>query len=1261
MKISEKIYGREKEINALQAAFSKVCKGEFRILIVSGSSGTGKTTLVNKALTAAVREKSISVSGKFEQYNRDEPYVPFIQAFRSLIRRLLTEPKPVIEKQKKKLMKVLGSNGALVTELIPEIEFIVGKLPAVVEAEPQKVQRRFEQVFKRFLEVFASAEQPVVLFIDDLQWADLASLHLFRSMCQNPGNAYILIIGAYREEEVDEAHPLRSTLKEIEEDGIKPETIRLKNFTHEQTVSMVADSLQDAGAESSRLAGIIHRKTLGNAFFIVQMLQHFCDEKHLCFNEREDRWEWDIEHISGMTIPEDIVEIVINKLSKLPVETLNALRLASVIGNSFTLEMLAIVSQCTLEKTMDKLSPALAEGLLLPEEDPEEPLRTADIQDNKDAGPRFEFLHDRIQQAVYAQITESERKELDFKIGRLLLNSADESDLGKTILSIMAHFNNALELVTDCSERISLARYNLAAGKKAMAAVAFTSALKYFESGRLLLTENSWRSDYGLSSELNLGYANTLFLCGSINESYHIFDILLAKAKTGMETAKILGAKANLFSSVGDYEATISTGIEALKNLGENIPERPGKTLITILTIKSMWYFRKSRVKNILNMKENHSPETDKVLELLISMALASNLINPDLFAVIALKIAILSIKHGNTKYAPYGYAGYGIIAGSVLGNYKKSCLLKKAAAALCERYDDVYIRCIVNFVDATFINHWIAHGSSSQEYFSKGILYGIEAGEYIFAVSSAAIQTEFNYCMGMNLEELRSQIQSAYELGKRLKCQDIAEYLQCLNKIVSGIMSGNLECFEQENIKLQMGKNSNDMMMYFLLKMQAYYLSEKSDEVFDLLEKAQKNMDAVLGLIQYAEHLFYHSLIITANYHQLPDSKKRKYRSVLKHNISRFKQWQDNCPENFRHKYLLLTAEYARINGKSERVADLYHEAAKSAEQNGFLQNEAIICELAGRYYADSGKDRIAATYLADACKKYRLWGAEGKEKALKKRYEHLINRQEAKNPACGGNLPEAEKQYTERLDSAKILEEIKSLSRETDMKILLEKFLDIIVQTSNADKGFILIEKNEELYIEACKEGIELPVKSLDIPLEEYEGIPKKLIRYTARTYEIASLSDERLRDVFLTDSYIIRNNTASALCLPLIVQEIFSGALYLEKSMNAEEFSEEGIEAIKVLSCQVLLMRKLQNLMENEAEAARISTNAKVIEQLTTREMEILRHMATGKSNGEIAQSTGLTVNTIKTHVLGIYGKLGVNRRAQAAIWARDLRIS
>ena len=1258
--ISDRIYGRENEISALKAAYSRVCAGGFGIFMVTGSSGTGKTALINRVLLEAVRERGVHISGKFDQYNRDEPYVPFIQAFRSLIKRLLTEPRHVIEKQKRKLMKVLGSNGALAAELIPEIEFIAGKLPEVVETEPQKVRRRFEQVFKRFLEVFASEEQPVVLFIDDLQWADPASLHLFGSMCRNAGNAYVLIVGAYRDDEVDGGHPLPVMLKELEEEGFKPETAHLVNFTREQTECMVGDMLRDAGQESVRLAGIVHRKTLGNAFFIIQMLQHFRDERHLRFNERQGRWEWDIKHITGMAIPENIVEIVIKKLNRLPEDTSRVLRLASVIGNSFSLRTLATVSELSAGDTADRLLPALAEGLLLPGED-RKGFPQKGGEPGSDAGGQFEFLHDRIQQAVYAQITEGERKELHLKIGRLLLNDTDKADLGKSILGVMAHFNNALELVDDPSERAVLAGYNLAAGKKAMAAVAFSSALKYFDSGRLLLAEDSWRSDCSLTMELYLGYADTLFLCENPQESYKIFDLLLSKARNRMETARILGVKANLFSSVGDYEATIKTGIEALRNLGEKIPEHPGKALIIALTVVSIWYFRDSRVKNILGMKGNRSQETEKVLELLVSMALASNLTNPDLFAVIALKIAILSIKHGNTRYAPYGYVGYGIIAGSVLGDYKKTYLLKKAAAALCEKYNDVYIQCVVNFVDATFINHWVEHGRTSRGYFDNGIKYGIESGEYVFAVSSAAIRAEFDYCMGMRLEELLGWIQSAYELGRRLKGQDIAEYLLCLREIVLGIMSGGLECFEQENIKRQMEKNSNDLMMYYLLKMQAYYLSGRSGEVFGLLEKAQKNMDIVLGFIQYAEHLFYHSLIIAENYRSLPEGKKKKYRGIFKRSLSRFKKWQDNCPGNFRHKYLLLCAEQARIAGRPERAASLYHEAARSAEENGFLQNDAIACELAGRHYADSGLDKIAAVYIGDACKKYALWGAKGKETALRDKYRRLFDGREAEPEASGGDSHQPGKREESGLDSAKILEKIKDLSNETDMKILLKKFLGVIIETSGADKGLILIERNEELYIEACRDGAGHPVRLLDANLEDYGDIPKKLIRYTARTYEMASLRDVQLRDVFLSDPYFAGRGALSAICLPFIVQGIFSGVLYLEKSMGGEAFSEECIEAIKALACQVLLMRKLQELMAGEAGTNRSPKSAAAVEQLTAREMEILRHIAVGKSNGEIAESTGLTVNTVKTHVLSIYGKLGVNRRAQAAIWARDLKIS
>lgn len=1254
--LSNNIYGRKNEIEILNNAFNHICNGDFKLVMVKGNSGTGKTKLITSTFEPFISGNIFFITGKFDQFNRDEPYVPFIQAFKDLVRRILTEPKDVIEEQKKKLLKVLGKNGAVIAGLIPEIEFIIGKQPSLVELDPQKNQMRFERVFKKFVQVFAVKQHPMILFIDDLQWADRASLQLFRSLCNIQESSYILIIGAYRDEEVDDGHLLKSTIKGIEDDGVKVEYISLENLSLEHTAEVVADSLQDTEKKSAYLAEVVYRKTLGNPFFIKQMLQLYYDEKRMHCNEQKICWEWYADHIRSKKIPADIVEVVINKLKMLPDETMDVLKLAAGLGNSFDLDTLSIVFKTSHKCTIQALMPAVSGGFVLPEN--KELLQKKDSINMINGNCRFEFLHDRVQQAVCALLDDDERKRLHLRIGRLLLENTSVDDLDKIILGIMAQFNYALEMITDPKERVRFSEYNLTAGKKAKASTAWHAARKYFKAGVALLPQNSWDEYYKLTYELYIELSQSQYLTNNLEEAGQLFEEILAHAKDSLEIAQVYYLKTILFSSSGNYPDAIKSGIEGLKHLDINLPENPRKLHMMIEIILSKWYYRGKKIRNLTRKIEERSPRIQKVQELITVMGGPTSNANKKLYALIVLKIANLSGKYGITPYSAFGYAVYSFFAGSYLGDYKKGYELKNAAIELIQKYPDNNPSAhLVYFFAGAFISHWTQHAQKSLEYLEKAYDKSMESGDLLYAVYAVMTTLRTKYALGVNLKEIS---QYCTQLAGAMKEVPIGLRLKAVYEQMVGTLEGTIDPLVSQNVfeKLIPESTTNEVMTCYLFQVQLDYLLGNYKNALQISHKAQNDIDSIRGYLFYPEHIFYYSLSITAAFHQLSGRERKLYGKILKKNLKKLKKWSDNCADNFLHKYLLILAEKSRINGREKEAMDLYDRAIKSASENGYIQNEAIACELAGKFYNSLGRDKIASVYINDAYTKYKLWGAEAKANALKQQYPHMIIHHEAKDKTNIINTKETEKQLSDMVNSDRILQAFKTLAQQTDMKKVLEIFLQIVMEISGADKGYILLEKDEELYIEAYKESYELPVKTVNIILGAWNNIPQKLVRYAARTYEAVILNDSQPAGIFSTDLYIIQNRPASAACMPIMVQDIFTGVLYLEKNMASGRFTQESIEGIRALSSQVVLLKKLQYFMEKEAEENRTGKSLQMIEQLTAREMETLRHIASGKSNKEIGESLGLTVNTVKTHIVGIYGKLGVRRRAQAVIKAREM---
>ncbi|MCT4688740.1 helix-turn-helix transcriptional regulator [Vallitalea sp.] len=1228
------IYGRKYEIEMLNKAYREVCNGEFKFILIKGNSGTGKTALVLNALKPAIQENIFFISGKFDQFNDDEPYRAFTQAFKYLIKKILTQPKNIVDNWHKKLKDILGRNGTIIARFIREIELIIGKQQFNEEYIPQKAKRRFENVFKKFLQAFPTEDHPMILFIDDLQWADSSSLEMLRSICESSDSKYLMIIGAYRQEEVGGNHQLQTILDKIDSNNSKIEYITLDNITPYDINNMIKENLQCNNKDTTVLANIIFKKTLGNPFFINQFVNYIIDEHYLWYNHKEEIWSYNLDILRGIEVDDNVVALVLKRISKL--NNTKLLKLISCLGCSFDLASIMVVSNQSIDKIKLILNLYIDSGLIIIQN--KEYKTDSDNENNI----TYEFLHDKIQQAVYTLIPNFEKKQIHYNIGCSFLNNFNENEIKEKILSIMHHINYSIELIED-KMRISIAKYNLMAGKKAVMTAAFDSALKYFKNGKNLFGEDNWKENHELIFQLNLEYAKSEFLCGNKEESERVFELLENNARTKNNYANIYSAKTSLFSYEGDYNLAIKTGIKSLEYLGYKIPDSPKKINIILDTLVSLWYFRNSRSKKILNMKPNSSKKIDVILEQLTLLAPAANLVNADLFVIISLRIAILSIKHGNSKYSSIGYIGYGIIAGSVLGNYKKANLLKETASILSEKYNDGSALCIYNFIDAVFINHWREHARNNIKYFQDAIKYGIESGEYIYAAFSASIQVEFEYYIGVNIDEICNKCLHASELTNQLQMKATAEYLIKFREAAKSVKTGDLEFFYNKDIERFMKLDSNDLIMYFLIKIQAFYLYEVYDETLQLIEMSLKLIEVITGFIHYAEHIFYHSLIILGMYNQLTGSKKRKYLRMLRNNLSILRKYSNNCKENYLHKYYLIYAEICGIKKNHEKASLYYDLAIKSSAENEYIQNEAIANELAGKYYHNRGNNNIATYYFKEAYDRYSKWGAIGKCEKLNRQYKELMEEMPIHNY-------NPMKTLRNPIDKYKIITKAyKEISEEKDRNKQYNKILETAISITNAQRGYLFVEKEEEMFTKYYKENDMQDIAPVDnVPLEENNQIPKMIIRYMGRTKETIIINNNISTSIFSTDNYIIDNEPYAILGIPIIVSSIFLCAIYLENVNNKICFAQEDITSIKMLS------HSIQLPIKKKKSTVSIKSNNK----LSKREQEVIKLMVQGLSNKEIAESLNLTINTVKTHAKNIYTKLGVDRRIQAVSLAKEL---
>jgi histidine kinase len=996
LKLPPRLCGREAEAEVLKTSFEHASAGQGQLVLVSGYAGVGKTMLINEILRPVAMARGYYSYGKFDQLRQNIPYAPIAAALGSVIKQLMTENSERLEKWRKRVLRAVGSNGAVLTALIPELEMIIGRQPPVETLQPKEAQNRFLTVFGNLVKIFAKKDCPIVIFLDDLQWADFSSLQLIKYLCSDTGLKYILLVAAYRDNEVADGHPLVSTLEEIEAEGIPVQRIHLESFDLRGVTRFIEGALGCSGEKTDRLAGVLYRKSYGIPLFLGQLLKSIHAQHLITFNMQKGCWEWDLEAIKGLRVPGDVTGLIYGKMKKLTKKSREVLKTASCIGNIFDLETLGAACGDTWQGALQLLLPAISEGLILTVTGPGKGLP---VPDNELKTNVYEFLHDTVRQLAYSLLTEEQKKNIHVRIGRHILKSAGQDDIGDKLLTVLDHLNRGLDLISSPDERLRLAEYNLAAGRKAKASAAYDLAINCLEAGIKLLPEDAWNSCYRMCYDLHLELAQCKYLVGDTDVAEQLFETIIGRVKSELGKMDVYGLKMELYAGTGKYSEAVQIGIDALKSLGMDLPARPGMIDIAREVLVYKWYMRNKKIEHLAELPEMKNPVQRKVAQLLIRLILAACTSHLDLYSFAIIKAGNHSIKYGNSEIASVGYIGYSITEGSVLGNYAAGHQLGEVAVKMVERYGKSSSKCVVYFTVGALIHHWTRHGKESLEYLYKALSFAIETGNALIAGYSYCVILENKYLMGTALDEVLKEAKRCSDFARKMKHENLAINATVYRRLVStltgrneGFSSTAADIHDESGFIKQAKWDKASLATYYYSGMQLSYLSGNYREALLYADKAEDCKDAIMGFMVSVDCNFYHSLAIAAVYKGSPPGDRRRLMKALRKNQRKMKKWSDSCGANFLHKYLLIRAEMFRILGKKHEVGPLYDEAIASARQNGYVQNQAIACELAAKFYAAEGRQRIARAYMGDAYRLYRKWGAIAKVRDLEKRYPDML-----------------------------------------------------------------------------------------------------------------------------------------------------------------------------------------------------------------------------------------------------------------------------
>lgn len=1216
--IPQKLYGREAEVETLLQAFDRVAtppqsplsqegQGGIEMMLVAGYSGIGKSALVAEVHKPITEKRGYFISGKFDQFQRNIPYSAVVDAFAGLVRQLLTESDAQLAQWRAKLLAAVGSNGQVIIDVIPEVKLIIGKQPTVAELRPSESQNRFNFVFQKFIRSFCTKEHPLVIFLDDLQWADSATLKLIELMIADTDSQYLFLIGAYRDNEVNPSHPLMMTIDGLNKAGATVNQITLTPLKLNHISQLIADTLHSDTTVVNPLAKLVMLKTSGNPFFVNQFLTTLYHENLITFqvsqssfNNKDVRkgfWQWHISQIEAQDITDNVVDLMIAKLRKLPESTQRVLKLAACIGSTFDLDTISLVCEQSQPEIFLDLKTAIQSGLILAVSDFNQELL---IQD-------YKFLHDRVQQAAYALLQDNEKAPIHLQIGRLLLANTTTEELNTCIFDIVNQLNGGQLLIEDEGERIELAELNLQAGEKAKSSIAYQPAAEYLETGIKLLSENTWENYHNLTFKLYQQYAESQYLLANFDRSNQICHLLLEKAISVAEKMQIFHLQIVERTSKVDYAGSIEKGFEALKLLEIEVPSPNNSTKLKKAFQSEMDRYQKllgSRtISDLKDLPEMTDWRAKEVLRVCISISDAAILSNPLAFNLASIIGINFSLEYGNDVLSAPIYTFMGIIFIRKFRDYRNGYDLAAVGMGLTE---EKVLSAEINAKTIAYwswnINHWMNHARTNLQYGDKTFQNAIETNDIIYAAYGLIVHPVSLLLIGAPLEEVLAATERCISYVVKHQrpfhealCEQIRRLIFCLQGKTYSHGSFEDEIFN-EAAYLETWKGIDVMVgHYWIRRLQALYTFERYGEALTIsgAEIEQQVPHPYIPSIQFH---FYYSLTILAVLNELSDDEKPEYLKILKRNRKLIKNWAENCEDNFLHKHLLIEAEIAKNAGQMEEALSFYERAIASANKHGFVQNEALGNELLAKFWLEKGQTEIAQIYLKKARYGYQLWGAEGKVENLEAKYPQLLSK------SSGNRLTDTQTTTSsiatsnrsgEALDLATVMKASQAISGEIMLDKLLAKLMKILIENAGAQTGFLLLDKTGSWVIEAAGNVDTDNVTVLQsISLEQ--NLPKSIVNYVTRTRETVVENDAAQEGKFTRDIYIKTNKSKSILCAPLINQGQLSGIVYLENNLTTRAFTPDRLAVLQLLSGQAAiaitnakLYTNLQEFNENLEE--------------------------------------------------------------------------
>jgi PAS domain S-box-containing protein len=1159
--IPERLYGREAEVGRLLTAFDRVTReGRAVLVLVSGYSGVGKSSVIHELHKVLVASHGQFASGKFDQYKRGVPYATLAQAFQGLIRQLLAKSESEMQPWREALQAALGSYGQLMVGLVPELGLIVGKQAAVQEHPPREMATLFKRVFLRFLDVFSRAEHPLVLFLDDCQWLDAATLDLLEYLMAESAARYVLLIGAYRDNEVDASHPLMHTLNEIRKTEERVEEITLAPLGVHDVTSLLDDCLHCGRAAAQPLARLVHDKTAGNPFFVMQFLSALEHEGLLVFDSNTAAWRWDVVQIRAKDFTDNVAHLLIARLHRLAAATVEYLQRLACLGNSADLQTLAAACGAHEQSIVSHLWQAEQAGLILR------------------FGNEYKFLHDRVQEAVYSLIPTAARAAVHLRIGRLLLARTAAADIESTIFELVNQLNGGAELILDAEERRRVAELNLVAGKRARQSTAHAAALTYFSMGCKLLPEDSWAGCYELSFALEFHRGESEFLCGELAAADQRLSLLAVRTATHVDSAAVACLRMALYQALDRNDRALDVCIAYFHRIGTPLSPHPTNDELR-LEYGRLWRQLGNRsIEQLIDLPVMSDRDQQAMLDVLTSVLAPALLIDTDLFRLAVCRMANLSLEYGNSDGSCLAYVFLHLILREEFGDYQTAFRLAKLGIDLADRG----LNRFKARVEGAFGNAgspWTEHFRVGRAFTQRAITTSRETGDLVFEVYRRFLLITQCLVLEDPLDAVQRDAESALEFAHRLRFNQIIasvsphlQFIRAVRGLTADVGSFEDLSFDEQAFEAELQVDPrlrSPACWYWVRRLQAFFYAGDYRAGAMAAGKAEALLWTSLGPFEEVEYHFYAALVRAAHCELVPEAERVRYIEWMEGHFAWLDTLARHNPSSLTARAKLVAAEIARLHGRDMDAMRLYEQAIASAHENGFVQIAAAAYEVAGRFYASRGLTSMARFLVRNARACYQRWGALGKVRQLDLHHAGLHDAPSAALPDVTISAPVAQ------LDVNSVVKAAQAISSQIVLGTLIETLMLIVMEQAGADRGVLMLLQNNQLQVEAeanaSQGGVKVTMHQQSVALL---NLPQNVLNYAMRTRESLLLDDATTSIVFSSDEYVQRSRPRSLLCLPLLKQAALIGILYLENKLTPQVFTAARLAVLDLLAAQAAI---------------------------------------------------------------------------------------